>query len=139
MSKELEALEDIILYLNASEPKGLYCENIEIIKNALKNYEELTNKQVILCGRKSRKTQAIIDMICKNYKEVAITNLEDDKRLKAFGIIKEKRVDVHMLFWCFEKGGLERYNRFLDAFFESSKHRLTKEQFDLLKEVLKDE
>ena len=27
----LEALEDIILYLNAIEPKGLYCENIETI------------------------------------------------------------------------------------------------------------
>ena len=35
MSKELEALEDIILYLNASEPKGLYCENIETIQQAL--------------------------------------------------------------------------------------------------------
>ena len=35
MSKELEALEDIILYLNASEPKGLYCENIENIQQAL--------------------------------------------------------------------------------------------------------
>ena len=35
MSKALEALEDIILYLNASEPKGLYCENIETIQQAL--------------------------------------------------------------------------------------------------------
>lgn len=42
MSKELEALEDIILYLNASESKGLYCKNIEVIKNALKNYDKLS-------------------------------------------------------------------------------------------------
>ena len=28
-------MEDIILYLNASEPKGLYCENIETIQQAL--------------------------------------------------------------------------------------------------------
>ena len=35
MSKALEALEDIILYLNASEPKGLYCENIETIQQSL--------------------------------------------------------------------------------------------------------
>ena len=138
MSKELEALEDIILYLNASEPKGLYCENIEIIKNALKNYEELTNKQVILCGRKSRKTQAIIDMICKNYKEVAITNLEDDKRLKAFEIIKKQKVIVYKLFTCFEKGGLERYNNYLYVL-NLPECYLTQEQFDLLKEVLKDE
>ena len=40
MSKELEALEDIILYLNASEPKGLYCENIEIIQQALLKAEK---------------------------------------------------------------------------------------------------
>ena len=36
----LEALEDIILYLNASEPKGLYCENIETIQQALINAEK---------------------------------------------------------------------------------------------------
>ena len=29
------ALEDIILYLNATAPKGLYCENIEAIKKDL--------------------------------------------------------------------------------------------------------
>lgn len=39
MSKELQALEDIILYLNANEPKGLYCKNIEVIKAALKEHE----------------------------------------------------------------------------------------------------
>ena len=36
----LEALEDIILYLNASEPKGLYCENIETIQQSLLNAEK---------------------------------------------------------------------------------------------------
>ena len=36
----LEALEDIILYLNASEPKGLYCENIETIQQALLKAEK---------------------------------------------------------------------------------------------------
>ena len=40
MSKALEALEDIILYLNASEPKGLYCENIETIQQALLKAEK---------------------------------------------------------------------------------------------------
>ena len=44
MSKE--ALEDIILYLNASEPKGLYCENIEVIKKELKALEIIKNKRV---------------------------------------------------------------------------------------------
>ena len=41
MSKGLEALEDIILYLNATEPKGLYCENIEVIKQDLERLEKL--------------------------------------------------------------------------------------------------
>lgn len=43
MNKELEALEDIILYLNASEPKGLYCENIETIQQALQRLEAIDN------------------------------------------------------------------------------------------------
>ena len=43
MSKELVALEDIILYLNASEPKGLYCENIETIQQALQRLEAIDN------------------------------------------------------------------------------------------------
>lgn len=46
MSKELEALEDIILYLNASEPKGLYCENIETIQQALLKAEK--DEKIIL-------------------------------------------------------------------------------------------
>ena len=46
MSKGLEALEDIILYLNASEPKWLYCENIEVIKKELKALEIIKNKRV---------------------------------------------------------------------------------------------
>ena len=36
----LGALEDIILYLNASEPKCLYCENIETIQQAVQNAEK---------------------------------------------------------------------------------------------------
>ena len=44
--KGLEALEDIILYLNANEPKGLYCENIEVIKQELKALEIIKNKRV---------------------------------------------------------------------------------------------
>ena len=42
----LEALEDIILYLNASEPKGLYCENIETIQQSLLNAEK--DEKIIL-------------------------------------------------------------------------------------------
>lgn len=41
--KSKEALEDIILYLNATEPQGLYCENIEVIKQDLDRLEKLKN------------------------------------------------------------------------------------------------
>lgn len=43
MNKGLQALEDITLYLNANEPKGLYCKNIEILKTALKRLEMIDN------------------------------------------------------------------------------------------------
>ena len=36
-----KALEDIILYLNATEPKGLYCENIEVLKQRMNRLEKL--------------------------------------------------------------------------------------------------
>ena len=53
----IEALEDIILYLSASEPKGLYCENIETIQQALLNAEkehkalEIIKKKSVWVGR----------------------------------------------------------------------------------------
>ena len=44
----LEALEDIVLYLNANEPKGLYLKNIEAIKKELKVNKILKEKKVDL-------------------------------------------------------------------------------------------
>ena len=114
-------------------------EDLDTIEETLKKYNELTSKTMILCARTSGKQQMLIDMICKNYKDVRVSTLESDKKFIAFGIIKEKRVDVHMLFCCFEKGGLERYNKVLDEFLTSPKYHLTKDQFDLLKEVLLNE
>lgn len=64
-------------------------ERCRLIETELKDYEELTSKPVILCGRTHGYTQALIDTICKNYKEVKITNLEDEKKLKALEIIKD--------------------------------------------------
>ena len=85
----IEASKDIILYLNASEPKGLYCENIETIQQSLLNAE---------------------------------------KEHKALEIIKNKLVDVFKLYNC---KTIEEYNQ--------AQYRncmLTKEEFNLLKEVL---
>ena len=93
----LEALKDIILYLNASEPKGLYCENIETIQQAL---------------------------------------LKAEKEHKALEIIKKKSVWVGRLKSLFRK-----YNNNLDVlrFYNANMwvdYQLTKEEFNLLKEVL---
>ena len=78
MSKELEALEDIILYLNANEPKGLYCKNIEIIKTALKNYEIY-----VKYAERMEKEQKTLNNRLKTQTEI-------------LRIIKDKQVDVAM-------------------------------------------
>ena len=116
--------------------RDLFPEYFAEIETALKNYEELTSKPIILYyGRTHGHTQALIDMVFKNYKEVKITNLEDEKKLKALKIIKEKKVDVFGLICCIqlnEYTALETYNM------KENCHNcfLTQEEFDLLKEVL---
>ena len=115
MSKKLsplEALEDIILYLNANEPEGLYCENIKILKKALKEYEELQNDY------------------CKVVEERGKWQKETHKKLKALEIILNKGIDRLMI---------EIYEDYIGY---NNNHNsracdLTKEEFDLLKEWLK--
>ena len=58
MTRE-EALEDIVLYLNATEPKGLYCENIEVIKQDLERLEKLEKENQEL---RKIKEKAICEM-----------------------------------------------------------------------------
>lgn len=55
--------------------------------------------------------------------------LEDEKKLKALEIIKEKRVNVGLLLRC---ATVERYNK---GICYEPRH-LTKEEYNLLKEVL---
>ena len=111
-------------------------EELDLIETTLKNYEELTNKPVILYGRTHRNTQALIDTICKNYKEVKITNIEDEKKLKALEIIKEKKVDTLLLFRCFDFDNLYGYPHFEMYNQELYTQNITKEEYDLLREVL---
>lgn len=63
-----------------------------------------------------------------------------EKHLKALEIIKEKQVDVGRIIliintWFDDDFALHRYNDFLEN--DLDKWKLTKEEFDLLKEVLK--
>ena len=133
MSKELLALEDIILYLNANEPKGLYCENIETIKQALlelKSIKEANPSEALKC---------LDDLYCEpvdyrsndkanDYETIKQALLKAEKEHKALEIIKEKLVDVFKLYNC---KTVEEYNQaqYRDCM-------LTKEEFNLLKEVL---
>lgn len=87
MSKELRAFRKICRNLNSYEFTDEYKKNKKLIETTLKNYEELTNKPVILYERTHGSSQALIDTICKNYKEIKITNLEDEKKLKALNEI----------------------------------------------------
>lgn len=136
MSKELTPLEafyDLIdVYFDndiVKEKYGItektFNEKKKIVENALKNYQELTNRPITLGARTHGRAQAIIDMICKNYKEVKIINLEDEKKLKALEIIKEQT----QYFIDFVEN---TRTIFIDCALKCD----TK-QFDLLKEVLK--
>lgn len=148
MSKELEAWQQVKDYLEFSLDRKTYCEAmrytstydylkpfIETVETALKNYEELTNKPVILYGRTHGQTKALIDMISKNYKEIKITNLDDEEKLKAFEIIKEKKVDISYLIICIEQNvePLQFYNEIAKDLHNGE---LTQEEYELLKKVL---
>lgn len=133
MSKELSPLE-AFNKITSGGCKGKYHEYCEIVETALKNYEELTNTPPILCRRTQGGTQSIIDYICKNYKEVKITNLEDEKKLKALEIIKEKRVNIFTFYECCSWHNPSNYNDSLGC---PVNCELTQEEYDLLKEVLR--
>ena len=135
MSKELEKafnkIKNISCYMGGEyigESFEVYKDELDLIETALKNYEELTNKPIILYGRTHGYTQALIDTIRKNYKEVKITNLEDEKKLKALEIIKNKNVSICWLKACKDRA---EYNDLVDK-----EEQLTKEEYDVLKEVL---
>ena len=138
MSKELKAFRKICNNLNNYEFTDEYRENRNLIETALENYEKLTSKPVILYGRTHGHTQALIDTICKNYKEVKITNLEDEKKLKALEIIKEF-IRIGFITISFkEKQNFGEDETAYYVFVNGNQYRCkTKEEYDLLKEVLK--
>lgn len=144
MSKELtplEALERVKSFrLSYSNNDWLDKEEQDelfgVLETALKNYEELTSKPVILYGRTHGHTQSIIDTICKNYKEVKITNLEDEKKLKALEVIKELLNDLFdEIVFCDDNCEILFNDE--DGLWKSI--TLPKDKYNLLKEVLTDE
>ena len=133
MSKELQAFRKICKNLNSYEFTDEYKNNKKLIETALKNYEELTSKPIILYGRTHGNTQALIDTVCKNYKEVKITNLEDEEKVKAFEIIKKKRVDLEFLFEEWEE---ENWEFAFENYNMNHEIELTQEEYDSLKKVM---
>ena len=136
MSKELTALEKLMngrcntcfSEVCETERNGA-CpnfKNYKIIETALKNYQELLKRPCVLVGRTNGHTQAMIDKICKNYKEIKITNLDDEKKLKALEIIKEIIPIEEEDFF---------YDKETDTYFFIG-YKVSKKQFDLLKEVM---
>lgn len=93
MSKELRAFRKICRCLSSSyEFTDEYKKNKKLIEEALKNYQELLERPCVVMPRASGKTNAIIEKICKFNKEIKITNLVDENKVKAFDIIKENLV-----------------------------------------------
>jgi len=135
MSKELEeALERIKEFYPQWRLSNR--KDFNLIESTLKNYEELTSKPVILYGRTHGQTQATIDYICKNYKEVKITNLEDENKLKALDIIKGSRVCGLSLEWDINQ---EMWFVYMSECSLPIMYGYKKEDYDLLREVFKDE
>ena len=130
MSKELQALEEIqnykikfdanIKYENGDETqhrfetiKDMFQKQFAIIETALKRIPELERENFELSEQ--------VGMY-------ATYKCEDEKKLKALEIIKEKEVDV---FIFLHSGYLETYNDMVE-----DNRKLTQEEYDLLKEVL---
>lgn len=86
-----KALEDIILYLNANEPKGLYCKNIEIIKTALKRLEEIDNPKIVGTTTVNKALEEFLIQSCPDV----------EKKLKALEIIK-RNVNIAQLIMAVE-------------------------------------
>lgn len=133
MSKELRAFRKICRNLNSYEFTDEYKKNKKLIETTLKNYEELTSKPAILHGRTHGHTQALIDTICKNYKEVKVTNLEDEKQLKALETIRELFDFDFALRFPNNQPMLMITNKRTNEYWEIP---IPKEKYDSLKKVL---
>lgn len=143
MSKELEAFERIKnhtlsytgdTYKTLTDSREMQVEDLNIIENALKRLETIEYQD------------RFVDEVWKttglpNYSKEA---RENNKKLKAFEIVKEKQISIaDFIYACMcSKKDLKEYHN-CDSNYEFAatcvgweKEYLTKEEFDLLKEVL---
>ena len=113
--KEMEVLDNICFRL---WQLGLTLETKNKLKSLEKENQELKDTNM-------KYAKLIDDFQTKNMR------LE-----KVLEIIKSKNVDTFYLAYCFYCGGLERYNRHAQTYHMGT---LKKQEYELLKEVLKDE
>lgn len=118
MNNALEALEKLTNYKCSCMSEKVECK--EIIEKALKDYEKIKFEHSEL------KTYHY-DLL----KENEMLHNQNVKKLKALKIIKEKKVDIHILTTAIKLNDIYQYN----ARFENCA-QLTQEEFDLLKEAL---
>lgn len=119
MSKELKALEKIKFYAGDTWINSIEWNTIE---DALKRLEELERKH---------------NELLYNYAELVHCGMKSEqKKLKAFEIIKEKKVDTLLLFRCFELDNLYGHSHFELYNQELYTQNITEEEYKLLKEVL---
>lgn len=126
----LGALEDLRNCLQAyytMENVPSIDNNLNIIETALKRLEELEIMYSNLSVDVAKKFKAF-DSLSKDYEKVMKELSKEIEKNRALAIIKKKRVDV-LLFSVSQD--VSAYNDMRQA-----QDHLTKEEFDLLKEVL---
>lgn len=157
MSKQLtplEALEDLKCLREICLGSSNFDKRIEIIETALKRLEEIDKYNIASGVGKSLEIikynlsedgtsdlPEALEKVCIACLKLAMLELKLGKdqlalkKLKALEIIKEKRPDTHFLFSCDSE---KEYNEFQAKRYGdyASCIHLTKEQFDLLKEML---
>lgn len=147
MSKELEALVEIkrqignIHYFdftqNPPRMTSIHLVNtpfFEIIENALKRLEGIDDKKVVYMTRTQGQAQKVIDELSK-HKEVVITNLSDQKKLKALEIIKMKKIDVGLFYTILEDDN-QKDKKWSYNFWQEKENKINQNEFEILKEVL---
>lgn len=92
---------------------------VKIIEIALKDYQELLQRPCVLVGRTNGHTKALIDVISRNYKEIKITNIDNEKKVKALEIIKTLPQEEKQIL--------------LNTIYSYTK---SEEEYELLKEIL---
>lgn len=132
MSKELEAFERIknITY-DRTDLYGIeeYRKSLDIIESALKEKENIESRiDEIFSNHNIKSFVELNERLC-DYNELKFDDDIKQMKLKAFDIIKEKKVDVGALYEL----DLELYNQYAKEI--NGTPTLTKEEYDLLKEV----